>query len=154
VKFKIQAGGEIDVATRSEVREEIEAVKTSWFAEVAKGDRFVRFAGAADIVAGTIDFGEYSYEYIGPREGFVWSVKRIAVTVYDPATDDLALYGGSPSSSTVIIPHMDTLNLFPGNELVLYPGEHLYVGGMVTGPGRVWITGQAREIPLSLAWRL
>lgn len=154
MKFKIQAGGTIDVATRSEVREEIEAVKSSWFAEVAKGGRFVRFSVEQDPVAGGLLLGEYANERIGPRDGFVWSLKRLALTGYDPTTDALRLYAGSVSDSATIVPKLDAFHTFADNAVVLYPGDRLVIAGTLTGIQRVWVTGQAEELPLSLAWRL
>lgn len=154
MKFKIQAGAEIDVATRDEVRQEIAAVRSSWMAEVAKGDRFVSFSGFADITAGEVLIGATG-EAIGPQPGFVWSVTRLALTNYDPTTDAVAIYRGDVSDSATVIPLMDRRHeLFSGNELVLYPGDTLQAAGSVTGSGRVWLTGQARELPVSLAWRL
>lgn len=157
MKFKIQAGAEIDVATKKEVRDEIEAARTSWIGEVARGDRFRRFSAYAySDAAGTVAVGQTG-QYIGPAEGFVWSVTRFAVTSgYDPATQVLSLTLGSDATtgSAVIIPDLGTYNDLSGNQLVLYPGDRLYVVGTVAASSRVWVTGQARELPISLAWRL
>lgn len=155
MRFKIQAGGTIDVATREEVRQEIEAASASWFAEVARGDRFVRFAVEGDPAGGgNTLIGEYAHDRIGPREGFVWSLKRLSVTGYDPAADSLRLYAGSESDSATIIPKLDMFHAFADNAVVMYPGERLLIAGTVTGGSRIWVTGQARELPLALAWRL
>lgn len=153
MKFKVNAGVDIEVATPREVRDIVDSVRTSWTAEVAKGDRFVRFSAYGDVAAAGVVIGG-SGEPIGPQPGFVWSVRRIALTNYSPTTDDLALYHGDVSDSAVVIPHLESDEFFPEASLVLYPGDSLIVSGDHAGSGRVWLAGQARELPISLAWRL
>lgn len=149
-EFTIQAGGKINVATRDEVRKEIQEAQTSWFTEIAKGDRYRRFS--APLVS--LPSGDLDTDSVGPEQGFVWSVTRLALTDYDPTTEDLALYVGNTDKSSTVLPKLGTYQDFTGNQLVLYPGEHLVIGGSVTGSKRLWMTGQARELPITLAWRL
>lgn len=155
MKFKIQAGAEIDVATKKEVRDEIAAAKTSWLAEVARGDRYRKFSAYGDSDAlGAIVIGARD-QRIGPAEGFVWSVTRLAIIGYDPATQSLALATDDlATGSSVIIPKLSTYHDLSGNQLVIYSGDQLYVAGTVAASTKVWITGQARELPMPLAWRL
>lgn len=294
MKFKIQAGGTIDVATRSEVREEIEAVKTSWFAEVAKGDRYRRISAFGDSDAfGNVVIGDRSNDgQLGPAQGFVWSVNRLAVgSGYNPDADaqvvtvrpgnpapgvglvtfdvpagevwevlaaryalvtsavagtrfpevafrspdgtdlvtvsstssavaasnrtynwwqggsgatgagivsmglpqgvtieggasvrfsvfgidvgdqissvaltvrkwapahelSLSIGDGSAGPSGILIPQLGRYVDLTGNPVVLYPGETIAVAGTAPASRRIWLTGQVRELPLSLAWRL
>lgn len=153
MKVKIQAGAEFDTATPAEIRKELDSVRTSWMAEVAKGDHFVRFSAFGDVAGGALLIGDK--EDIGPQPGFVWSIKRIAVSSpFAEATDTLDLFQGAASNSSLIVPKLGRFTTFTSNSLVLYPGDGLVFSGAVAGPGRVWVTGQAREVPMSLAWRL
>jgi hypothetical protein len=157
MKIKIQAGAELDIATPDEVRREIQAVRTSWMAEVAKGDRFINFYAGSTPAAGSVTIGDLAEEIIGPREGFVWAIKRLSVVGYDPSpgTDSLALYKGDVATpSATIIAKLLRDQFFSGSEIVLYPGDTLLASGTVAAATKIWLTGQARELPISLAWRL
>lgn len=155
MQFKIQAGATIDVATREEVRDEIQSAQASWRDELSRGQRFRRFAVSGDPAGGSVIVGAGELA-IEPDQGFVWVINRLAVSDYDPSpgTDVLSLYTGDVGDSGVIIPKMDRSHFFSGTEIVLYPGTRLVVAGTVAATTRVWVTGQAKEVPVSLAWRL
>lgn len=294
MKFKIQAGGTIDVATRDEVRQEIVAASASWFTEVARGDRYRRFSAFSDTdAAGNLVIGDRVSEgQLGPSQGFVWSVNRLAVGGgYDPNADDqttlltasnpgagvglvtfdvpagetwelmaarygvatsaaatsripeltlrwpggadpvsisattalaasasrtfnwwqggsgaagsgnlgmglpaglklpggsqirmsvfgfdvadtitsasilvrkwapphslaLSIGNGDAGDSGLVVPELKPYNDLTGNAVILYPGDTMAVKGTAPAGKRIWVTGQARELPLSLAWRL
>jgi hypothetical protein len=157
VKVKIAAGAEFDIMTAKEMRGELDGAMKSWLAEVARGDRYRRFATYGDIgAAGGLSIGTGGDQpVIGPSSGFVWAVRRLAFTNYDPTAENMALYVSSADDSATIKPVLATYESFDSTQLVLYPGETLVVdaAGMAS-TGRVWMTGQARELPISLAWRL
>jgi hypothetical protein len=155
VKFKIAAGAEIDLLTQGELKDTLRGMMTSWVAEVSMGDRYRRFSAYGDIADSALSIGGTPEQEIGPDEGFVWSVKRLAVTNYDPDAEALGLYINGTDSSGVVEPILSRYNPYDANQLILYPGERLWIAGSsLTSSGRVWVTGQARELPISLLWRL
>ena len=154
-KFKIQAGAEIDVLTENEMRKGLKDFAASWMAETTRGDKYRRFSTFADISGAEVTIGAGAQPRIGPAEGFIWAVKRIALTNYDPSAETLALYLNSTESSAVVHPSLVVYNAFDSTQLVMYPGDTLVVyGSSLSSTGRVWLTGQARELPIGLAWRL
>lgn len=155
-KFKIQAGAEIDTCTKKEMEDAIAAASTNWIGEVARGDRFRRFSAYGDVLTNTITIGESPDSRIGPDPGFVWAVRRIALSVVPAAGDNIKLYHDSDNDSALICTDITNYLGFDQGELVLYPGDTLLIKGAYTASDgvRVWVTGQARELPISLAWRI
>lgn len=154
MKVKIHAGGEFDTATPDEVRGILSADRVNWLGEIARGDRFRRFSAWAAVATNTVTIGER--DAIGPDAGFVWVVRRLALNVTPAVADNLKLYVGSPNDSALIRTDITDYLQFQQGELVLYPGETLYLTGTYTAADgtQVWMTGQAREFPVSLAWRI
>ena len=157
MKFKIAAGAEADILSEKELRGALKDLQTSWMSEVSRGDRWRRFSAYGDSDgAGLVTIGDGLSQYLGPEAGMVWSVTRLAVTNYDPvapATNRLNLSVNSTESSDLIRPGIPTFSSFsPG--IVLMGGDRLYVSGTAAVSSRVWVTGQARELPVSLLWRL
>lgn len=153
MKFKIAAGAEFDVLTEKELRTGMRDVLASMTAELAAGDRYRRFQAYADISGSAVTIGDREQQ-IGPAEGFVWSVKRLAVVASDDA-DTFAVHIGDTSTSSMVHPAVGPYTAFDSNQLVMYPGDRLVVAGSsLASTGRVWVTGQVREIPVQMVWRL
>lgn len=151
-RFKIHAGAEFDMLTQRELEETLARQQVNWRMEVQRGIRWRRFSAFADVSgAGAVVLGDKDTELIGPPEGFVWMLKRVSVTGYDPTTAALALYQGSASGSAVIHPKLAVYNAM---EEVLYAGDHLVMSGTATANARVWVTGLVKEAPQALAWKL
>jgi hypothetical protein len=151
-KFKINAGAEIDTITKAELRDEMDRMRVNWVGEIARGIRTRRVSAFADVTGGgTVTFGENGDQTISPADGFVWKVKRLSVTGYDPTTDTLALYHSSVSPSAVIHPDLDVHNVL---DEILNAGEKLVLSGTATANGRLWVTAQVWEAPHALAWKL
>lgn len=158
MKFKINAGAEIDVITKGEMDDALKNFGTSWVQELARGDRYRDIRGAGTITATAVSIGgDRDDVNLGPSQGYVWSVKRLAViasTVDDVAK--LTLFKNDNAPSSTVKPILLTYNTFDANELVLYPGDKLLVesSAALGGSGNITITGQVRELPVALAWRL
>ena len=121
MKTKIQAGAEIETITKDEVRELLKASQTSWFNEVAKGDRYKRFAVQSTVLAdGTVTFGNDAHNQVGPNDGFVWSLKRVNFVVagFDPTSNATYLYLNDPNPSSMIRQLSDAYTQFGNNEVV------------------------------------
>jgi len=148
---------------KDEMKEVLQTVQKDWFAQVARGGRYPRFSAAATIASNafTIDGTERDYERMGPAEGFVWAVQRLAVhglTTYTEGTLDtepVALYLNDTGPSSLIHPALVGYHDFSQTQLVMYPGDTLViVGEDLTATGQVTVTGQAHELPMPLAWRI
>lgn len=164
-EVKLAAGAKLDVLNRRELKEALDTVTRDWFSQVARGDRYKRFSAAADIATGAFTIGGALQRdaALGPAEGFVWAVQRIAVDGLTTATGDplvvtsepVALFVNDDGPASLVHPAILGYQNFGEHELVLYPGDTLLVTGTgLTSTGTVTVTGQAREVPLPLAWRL
>ena len=161
----LSAGKKIDVLNKAELRDVLRTVTQDWFNQVARGDRYRRFSAEGTISGGALTIGgsEQTDAVLGPKEGFVWAVKRVALfglTDYDNATpsvfsEPVRLHLNDEGPATLVHPAVQGYQSFQTDELVLYPGDTLLaVGASLTSTGTVVLTGQARELPMPLAWRI
>lgn len=155
-KFKINAGAEINVLDKDELRGELAHARASWVSEVAKGVRWKRASmwGTSD-GAGLVTIGESGDNQLGPGEGFVWRIRRLSISGYDPVApslQSLALYQGSANASAIIVPKLGTYNT--QMDEVLMPKDTLVVAGTAAISTKVWVTVQVTEAPVALLWRL
>lgn len=161
MKFQIKAGAEIDLLTEKELRGALTDIHQAWVTEVARGDRYRRFATKATTNGiGQVTFGadNSDAEHIGPNDGYVWALSRLAVVQPDGigANGDYVVYLNEVSPSTVVIPGLEFgFHAFQSTEAVLYSGDSLIVTGVNADANlSLTLTGQARELPQPLAWRL
>ncbi len=159
MKQKFNAGVELDMITKDEVKDLLQAQMTSWFNEVAKGDRYKRFSAQATVLAdGTVTFGQDAHNRVGPNDGFIWSLKRLNIgpdTGIDPSTDDVFLFFNDANPSSMIRQLAANYSQFGTNEVVLYPGDSLVItSSSLTAGDILTISGAVRELPLPMGWRL
>lgn len=164
-EVQLKAGAKLDMLNKRELKEVIDAASRDWFNQVSRGDRYRRFSASGLIDTGSllIDGTTAENQTLGPAEGFVWAVQRIAVfgltdvsgTPAVAATEPVQLFVNDVGPSSLVHPAVEGYQDFGQYSLVLYPGDTLLVrGAELTSTGIVTITGQAREVPLPLAWRL
>lgn len=164
-EVQLKAGAKLDLLNRKELRETLDVVTRDWFAQVARGDRYRRFSADGTIAAGGVTIGgpEQRDGTLGPAEGFVWAVQRLAVggltsstgTPLVATTEPVQLFLNDPGPASLVHPALVGYEEFGEHQLVLYPGDTLLVVGTgLTSTGTVTVSGQARELPLPLAWRL
>lgn len=163
MKFKFNAGAEIDLLTKDELSDSLAAFRQAWVQEVARGDRYPRFSlkGAPANASGDVVIGgpeDPSGQSAGPADGYVWAMSRISVCDEDGRipNGDVLVYLNDTSPGSQALPFLDSMyHGFNGTELVLYPGDELVFRGINLDPDiRITVNGQARELPLPLAWRL
>lgn len=165
METKLAAGQTINTLTKDEFKDAMDTVTRDWFNQVSRGDRYRRFSGEGTVAAGLLEIGGPSAldANLGPKDGFVWAVQRIAVkglTTYagDPSaasTEPVALFLNDTGPSSLVHPQITGYQAFGSYELILYPGDTLLVTGQsLTHTGIITLTGMAREVPLPLAWRL
>lgn len=157
-KFAFKAGAEFDMLTNKELRDTLKDVMASWMAETTIGARYARFSAAALIANSAVEIGGpgRADDNLGPAPGFVWDVRRLRITGL--ATNDVAaVYVNDANPSSMIASTADVagaLFLF-GEQVILYPGDSLLVtGASLAATGFITVSGQVRELPMALAWRL
>jgi hypothetical protein len=165
-EVKLAAGAKIDVLNRKELKEALDIATRDWFNQVARGDRYRRFSASAEIDgSGGLSIGGAAARdaALGPAEGFVWAVQRIAVygltsatgTPLVATTEPLQLFLNDDGPASLVDPALVGYRDFGNYALVMYPGDTLLVRGTaLTSTGTATVTGQVREVPLPLAWRL
>lgn len=149
MKVKLEAGASLDLLTREEVAQELR----SWHAEVRAGVRYPLFTAqaAADPATGLFTI---TGDQLGPTEGFIWDVRRIAIS--SPADDisDARVFVNDPSPARFVCELFDDRS-FNTAELVLNYGSQLVITGDTALLGQiVTVSGQAKEVPYLLGWSL
>lgn len=164
-QVKMGAGVTMDVLNKAELKSALDAATRDWFNQVARGDRYRSFSATGTIAAGALSIGGATSDgaVLGPADGFVWAVQRIALSGLTSATgtplvattEPVALFVNDNGPSALVHPAITGYQAFGEHELVLYPGSTLLVTGTaLTSTGIITLTGQAREVPMPLAWRL
>jgi hypothetical protein len=164
-EVQLKAGAKIDTLTKKELKDVIDNASRDWFNQVSRGDRYRRFSATGTIASGAlvIDGTSSANQTLGPAEGFVWAVQRIALsglTVVSgtPAvavSEPVQLFLNDDGASSLVHPAVAGFHDFGQYSLVLYPGDTLLAkGASLNSTGIVTLTGMAREVPLPLAWRL
>lgn len=160
-EFTIQAGAKIDLFTKKEATE----VLRGWFEEIHRGVKFQEFAAQATANAAGIwtvgGSGSTARDTLGPQDGFVWAVTRLAVSGggFDRTADDYSVYTDEITASKLVVTvpgvatstgswEWDT----PG--LVLVGGRSLALQGQATAESVITVSGAAVELPIQLAYQL
>lgn len=166
MKFKIEAGAELDLISRGELREELAIATGAWREEISRGVKWRKFSAQGVVgtpnPAGTWLIGagapNNSKDTLGPDVGFVWAVTRIAVSGngFVPGTDLFSVYVDEISPSRLVISGLTRGNTWDVGTFVLHSGEALALSGAGTGVAGtdVTVSGQAVEVPAQLAWQL
>lgn len=160
MKAKISAGAEIDFLNQDELKRTLSEMMVAWRVDAAKGDRYVDIRDQGLIgAAGDLTIGGASGDQrMGPREGYVWDIRRLCIAGLDYAGGDVAAVYRNESTPLSLLGRTDqvTRGLFLlDRQWVFYPGHQLVVvGASLSATGYVQVTGTVRELPISLAWRL
>ena len=148
MKFKLQAGMDLDLLTKAEVLETLQG----WHAELVRGVHFRAISESAPAVAGA-----YTAE-LRPRAGFVWSITSLAIAgnaIALPA-DTFSVYRDEVSPSKLVASGIVRDRQWDPGVLVIDGPNSLVVTGPATGVAGtdVFVTGAAIELPAQLAWQL
>jgi len=139
MKVTLKAGAELDLLTATEVRE----VLAAWHTEIRRGVRWRQFSAHTIDSGATFALGGLSdarNDVLGPAEGMIWAVTRIAVSGagFNPAADAVNVFVDevSPTKFVATLPAgaASTAAMtwtVPG--LVLDGGSRLAVTGGSTG---------------------
>lgn len=81
MKFKIQAGGEIDILSKDELKDALDKNTREFNALLSEGVEYSRLSAIINQIPSQGTPGIYAggiYELGGPEPGFIWSVKNIS----------------------------------------------------------------------------
>lgn len=83
MKFRLDAGVELDLVTPSELKDAFTSHNRGWFEEMAAGVKHLSLPLASQVpVAGTVQIGamiQPDGPILGPRQGYVWALERVTV---------------------------------------------------------------------------
>lgn len=149
MRFKIQAGAEIETVTPDELR----ATLAAWIQEVARGVKLRHFQATATVTVGntfSIDGGSVADE-LGPRKDMVWKVLSVAFggSGFLKGTDTVSIFIGDATDSRLVTSGVTRSFTFAPH--YLSGGEALSFTGAATDTGdQVIVSGWALEAPASL----
>jgi hypothetical protein len=154
MKFKIQAGAEVDIISEPEMRR----IFADWMVEIGRGVKFRKAGGQVQLSAGTWRVDSTTKIEAGPQPGFLWSVTRVAVLGggYVPGTDSFSIFNGDPSNLTAVSSAVSRSLGFGIGEMVIQPGDVVGMTGVGTGVNGtdINVTLLVAEVPIQLAWQL
>jgi hypothetical protein len=162
VKFKLSAGAEIDTMTAQEFRQEL----ASWFGESVKGARPIRFSAQGTITGNAVTVGGLDATAnsgrTGPEAGYVWDVRRVAVSGLTNASDPTSLFVNANDALHLILPAFTGVSGaigyhdWPKGANMLMPNDRLVCAstGSIAATGIVTLVGMAWELPIGQLWRM
>lgn len=163
MKFKLQAGAELDLLTRDEIKDVMRSGMRDWVLEAMRGPMPKRFAAQGTITANavTVD-GSNGSGVLGPEAGFAWLITRVAVSGVTLATDATALYVNAVSPWNLVLPNVTGVtgstgyHEFPSGQITLRGNDRLILAstGSIAATGQVTLTGSAWEVPETMLWKL
>lgn len=148
MKFKLQAGREVDVLTQDELKHHLDQQTVSWFQEMARGMSTARFASTATPDGSSaVQFPAPGEPVIGPDIGFAWAVQRIDVFPLDPA-DTLQVYRNAPLPWNYLGPLTQGHGLKPGSKGIILRGDErlVIVGTSLTTADSISVNGEVLEV--------
>lgn len=160
MKFKIQAGAEIDAATPGEVDGIVSGSQKAYFAEMARGIKQIRFFGTGVVdAAKNVTVPGVGGEPLGPNPGFSWAVQRVAVwgltagqtvEIHRNSIDGTQFIGTLSTAAPAL--------MLGEAGCLLNGGELLYViqppASALTAAQILQVNGEATEAPAYAIWKL
>lgn len=155
MKFKLQAGREVDVLTKEELKAGLTENTASWFREMARGLSTARFDGTSTVAAGDVSIPAAGQAAVGPDVGFCWAVQRITADGLD-ANDVLVVYRNSAQPINRLGTVTATTSFKPGSKgCILRGDERLIITGTgLTATGDITINGESIEAAESDIYKL
>lgn len=161
-EFKV--GGKIDFLSPKEFKEELASFRAAWQTEISRGVRWRQFSGQTSIAAGITVWtiggaaANNRQSQLGPEDGFVWSVTRLAVSGsgFTEGTDTFGVFVDEATPTRLVSSGLTRQEKYDVGTLVLTGGQGLVLDGIssVAGGGDIYVSGQAVELPVQLAWQL
>jgi hypothetical protein len=131
MKFKIQAGAELDLLTKDELSDLLDNHTSDFDRMLSRGLKYGKFSSTLSENINSGASGIYTtgvFEIVGPEQGFVWSVKNITFSNLGATGCDLLINGSNPGD----VIHTGLVNsgtVYPGqNGLIIPSGQNLMLG--------------------------
>lgn len=148
MKFTIQAGAEVELATPKEVKEIVNRSNQTMWEQYTTGGVYRTYVQPGFTLQNNVPqlLG-------GPDQGFTWSVKRISLPIPTGSTVELHYNDGAPS--TYIDDLVRGAKIYSSNSLIVKPGNQLVMFIAAGGPLNVNAVMLAfEEIPVDQEWKL
>lgn len=161
-EFELKLGGKVDLLSPDDMR----GILRAYQVEQARGFVPRRFGASGGIVdsTGKLTIGgaqNPTSGQLGPNQGFVWSIKRIAVRLDGNPNIAHSIYSNAEGGNNVIrdvLPSANGWTAYALNEVVLMDTDQLciVVPGAQVGPpsSQLVVSGMAVEVPRQLLWKL
>lgn len=160
MKTQLELGATLETLTRDELSQELAAQTQQFFAQYARGMKYMRFGPiSATATGGVLSFDGSGVPGAGPRGGYVWSVRRIAFTGLTTGTtpDLVNLYRSQPTGTPVWqFNGNNWAYTFGKTEMLLMGGETLSFAstGTFAATGQITMSGDLLEVPAEEIFKL
>lgn len=163
MKTILELGAQLDTLDAKELENALARQSQEWFRQHARGIKYLRFGPyAATIAANAFSFdgsGAAQNAATGPRDGFVWSIRRLLVTgLGTGATPDVINFYRNRTTGTPIwqLNGNSFGQTFGKCEMLLLSGETLSFAnsGSVTATGTVTVSGDVIEVAAEEIYKL
>jgi hypothetical protein len=159
MQTRLEIGAQLEMLTRSELGSELAAQTQEIFRQQARGCKYMRIPTTSVAIAASAFSLDGSGAGLGPREGFVWSLRRVSVDgLTAGATPDVAnLFRNGPTGIKVWQFNGNNFAYTFGKlELLLLPGETISLvnSGTIAATGKVTISGDLQEVAAEEIYKL
>lgn len=159
MQTRFEIGAPLETLTKTELDSSLAGAAQNEFRQFARSVKYLRFGPVSTTIASSAFSLDGSTTALGPREGFVWSIRRITVTgLTTGATPDVAnLYRNQPRGTPVWqFNGNNFIYTFGKTELLLEPGETLALAnlGTIAATGTVTISGDYLEVAAEEIFKL
>lgn len=131
MKFKIQAGGEIDLITKDEMSDLLDQHTLDFDRMLSEGLKYGKLSSGLFSAINSESTPLYTggvYQLGGPEPGYIWSIKNISYSNLGATGCDLLLNGNNPSD-LVVQGLVNSGTQYPGsNGVMVHGGQNLMVG--------------------------
>lgn len=150
MKTVIEPGASIDTLTKGELSEELAAQTQAAYRQLARSVKYLRLTPQSTAVKNSAFVLDGTTLSTGPREGFVWTVRRLGVAglTAGPTPDVANLYrNGTTGLPAWQFNGNNFIYTFGKGEMLLLPGETLSLVslGTIAATGQVTLFGDAVE---------
>lgn len=160
MKTTLQLGAQLENLTQEEMHQELAVHAQETYRQFARGCKYLRFGPlSATIASNAFSFDGTGTPGTGPRDGFIWTIRRLLVTgLATGATPDLInFYRGKPSGTPIWQLNGNSFGATFGKcEMLLLPGEVLAFAnsGTTAATGTVTVSGDIQEVAAEEIFKL
>lgn len=156
---RLELGSTISTLTQGELRDELAVHAQETFRQLARGVKYLRLQPTAATIAAnkfTLDGSNFG---LGPREGFIWSFTRLAVTglAAGATPDAVNVFRNQPGGIPIWqLNGNNFAQTFSKLQMLLLPGETLSIAnsGNITATGSVVLSGDYVEVAAGEIFKL